>query len=131
MDAKELRAQLMPTFLEDLEGQVAILREGADLLRDAPGYEAGADRLESVLRAAHTLKGAAGAVGVDLVADASRALEQALARARVDGWSADAELAALVRDGAGVIEDAGRRLSKSESLAGSPLEVFVAGLEQR
>lgn len=127
MDAEALRAQLMPTFREELSDHVATLRDGPAVLAD-PDRSRGDDG-EGLVRAAHTVKGAAGSLGIPLVAAAGGQLERRLVAARANG-DADADgLVALLPRAADALEDAGERLSRGEDLEGSALDVLMSEME--
>ena len=79
MTQPSLAARLRQAFLDDLDEQLAALN--ADLLGlEADG--ASAERLKSLFRAAHTLKGAARAASLPAVEQLCHALEETLSRAR-------------------------------------------------
>ena len=82
MNRDELAARLSATFTAELEEQVRTMN--ADLLA-LEANPADAERLKSLFRVAHTLKGAARAAGVPPVEQACHALETLLAQAREIG----------------------------------------------
>ncbi|MDQ6829277.1 MAG: response regulator, partial [Gemmatimonadota bacterium] len=65
--------------LDELDEQLAVLNTDLLALETQP---TDAERLKSVFRVAHTLKGAAGAAGVQAIAKACHAMEETLAAAR-------------------------------------------------
>lgn len=112
----DLARRLLPTFLEELEEHLAVLRAGFASL---PEIDRGAERdahLADLFRAAHTLKGAARVVEQEAIEAAAQCLEAALGEAR-DGTL---ELRPVVLDAmaALVIElhDAGARLRDARDL---------------
>ena len=75
----KIRKQLISSFRDDLNEQVQIMTDG--LLALEQGRVVGKERqstLEDVFRAAHSLKGAARAVGVTAVEQLAHALENVL-----------------------------------------------------
>ena len=75
----KIREQLISSFRDDLTEQVQIMTDG--LLALEQGRVSGEDRrvtMEDIFRAAHSLKGAARAVGVTVVEQLSHALEGVL-----------------------------------------------------
>src|SRR5689334_13444837 len=83
MDKEQLVKRLMATFLEELEEHVAALnRDLLALEKDPAGGADAADRLKTLFRTAHSLKGAARSVNVDVIERACHQLEEVLAAAR-------------------------------------------------
>jgi two-component system chemotaxis sensor kinase CheA len=114
----QLAAGLLATFLAELEEQVRAMN--ADLLA-LEAEPADAERLKSLFRVVHTLKGAARAVAVAPIEHACHALETLLAEARDRKRSLGPEELALLFSAAGALMEAGQRLKTGRDLAGSPL----------
>ncbi len=74
-----LGRRLLATFLAELQEQLRVMNADLLALEAAPDD---AERLKSLFRVAHTLKGAARAAQVPLVSEVCHALETLLARAR-------------------------------------------------
>ncbi len=111
-------APLLATFLVELEEQVRTMN--ADLLA-LEAEPAEAERLKSLFRVVHTLKGAARAIAVAPIEQACYALETLLAKAREAKRSLGPEEFALLRSAADALLEAGRRLKAGRDLAGSLL----------
>lgn len=76
MIERGLSERLLATFLDELDEQVRALNADLLVLESQP---ADADRLKSVFRIVHTLKGAARAAAVPAVEELSHTLETMLA----------------------------------------------------
>src|SRR5947207_2004897 len=129
MDKDQLIKKLMVTFLEELEEHVHSLN--ADLLaleKAAEGTER-AERLTTLFRTAHSLKGAARSVNVTLLEEACHHLEELLAAARDRAVALDANLFALLFATADAIEEAGMRLREQQDLTDAPLSTLLPRLE--
>ncbi len=107
MNTDELAKRLLATFLDELEEQLAVLN--ADLLA-LEAHPDDAERLKSVFRVAHTLKGAAGAAGVPAIAKACHAMEETLAAARDGRLVLAAPNFAALYGAADALANAGRTL---------------------
>ncbi|MEX2182617.1 MAG: response regulator [Gemmatimonadaceae bacterium] len=118
MNKEQLAARLLATFLGELEEQIGMMNADLLALEGDPGN---ADRLKSLFRVAHTLKGAASAIGVQPIEQACHALETLLARVRDGGPSLAADEFALLFSTADALADAGERLRSGRSLSGAPL----------
>ena len=82
MDRDRLIQRLMATFLEELEEHVAALNRDLLALEKGPAKEERAERLRTLFRTVHSLKGAARSVNVDLIEGACHRLEEILTRVR-------------------------------------------------
>ncbi len=113
MRSDELAARLLSMFIEELEEQLRVMNEDLLALERSPGD---AERLRSLFRSVHSLKGAARAASVPALEELCHALEAELAQAR-DG---DRPLAPpqLVHGfaAADAMADAARRLRAGESI---------------
>jgi len=121
MDDDDLAARLLATFLDELDEQLRVLSSDLLVLETQPGDS---ERLRSVFRIFHTLKGAARAADVPLIEGVSHRLEGLLAGAR-DGRTplTPVQLDMLFRATA-AFEDAGRRIRDHVDLADSPLSTL-------
>ncbi|MCC6747093.1 MAG: response regulator [Deltaproteobacteria bacterium] len=82
MDRAELTRRLMATFLGEAEEHLAALNRGLLALERAAGAEVRVELLRTLFRAAHSLKGAARAVGARPIEGACHGLEEMLGAAR-------------------------------------------------
>lgn len=121
-DRSGLAARLLATFVDELEEQLRTL--DADLLaleRDPSD----AERLRSVFRVAHTLKGAARAAGVRGIEEVCHALEAMCATARDTGTPLTGSQVALLFAGSDALADAGRLLRAGGDAGSSPVVTEV------
>ncbi len=125
MNKDQLAARLLATFTGEIEEQLRTLNGDLLALEAMPGD---ADRLKSVFRVAHTLKGAARAAGVPLVEQACHALESLLAEVRGGKRTLAPEDFALLFAAADALADAGKRLRTGREVAGGPLAVLLGKL---
>jgi two-component system chemotaxis sensor kinase CheA len=123
MNMDLMRAQLMPIFLEEMEGQVA--RFAANLPA-GPDEPVDADRLRSLFRVAHTLKGAAHAVGVVPIERVCRALEVTLTMAADGRATIDPDHHAFLLASAEALRDACARLRSGQELTHSLVTALAA-----
>ena len=118
MSRDQLATRLLATFVGELEEQVRTMN--ADLLA-LEATPTDAERLKSLFRVAHTLKGAARAAGVHLVEQVCHALETRLAEARDGTLTLGREELARLFSAADGLADAGQRLKAGRDLEDSPL----------
>jgi two-component system chemotaxis sensor kinase CheA len=118
MNKDQLAARLLATFVAELEEQIRAMN--ADLLA-LEATPTDAERLRSVFRVAHTLKGAARAAGVPPVEQACHALETLLAEARDGRLSLGPAEFALLFSAADALGDAGKRLKEGRTLNDAPI----------
>jgi two-component system chemotaxis sensor kinase CheA len=118
MNREELARRLLATFVSELEEQVRQMNE--DLLA-LEGDGTNAERLKSLFRVAHTLKGAARASGVSVVEQATHHLEGMLVGPRDGKQILTPGDFALLYDAADALLDAGHRIKGGGSLDDSPL----------
>ncbi|MEW5931757.1 MAG: Hpt domain-containing protein, partial [Gemmatimonadota bacterium] len=128
MSRGSLAARLLAAFLEDLDEQLRAM--DADLLA-LEAHPADGERLRSLFRVAHTVKGAARAAAVPLVEEACHALEARLAEVRDGARALDAGAFRALFFAADALRDAGSRLSAGESLEGTAVERLAALLRER
>jgi two-component system chemotaxis sensor kinase CheA len=114
-----LAERLLATFVGELEEQLRVMN--ADLLA-LEARPADAERLKSLFRVAHTLKGAARAAQVPLVETTCHAMETLLAAARDGKLVLDAGHFERLYATADALEEGHARLATGEGLAGSVLE---------
>jgi two-component system chemotaxis sensor kinase CheA len=129
VDRDQLIQRLMATFLEELEEHVAALnRDLLALEKDLPAQER-RERLRTLLRTAHSLKGAARSVNVSVLEQACHHLEEVLAAVRDDIRPLDGALSAFLFATADALEEAGMRLREQHDLADGPLAALLPQLE--
>jgi two-component system, chemotaxis family, sensor kinase CheA len=129
VDREQLIKRLMATFLEELEEHVQALNRDLLALEKDPAGAGRAERLRSLFRTAHSLKGAARSVNVLLIESACHHLEEVLAAVRDGRAGLDAGLFALLFAAADAFEEAGKRLREQPDLTGSPLAGLLPRLE--
>jgi two-component system chemotaxis sensor kinase CheA len=129
MDKTKLIQRLMATFLEELEEHVRTLNQDLLALEKDPQGAERAQRLKSLFRTAHSLKGAARSVNVAPVEKACHHLEEALSAVRDGTRDLDPDLFALLFRAADALEEAGMRLREQRDLSGSPLAELLPRLE--
>src|ERR1700722_3177118 len=122
MDKEQLVQRLMATFREELEEHVRALNRDLLALKKDPGAQ---QRLKSLFRTAHSLKGAARSVNLGLLEAACHSLEEILAAVRDGRQALQPELFALLFATADAFEEAGMRLREQQDLAGGPLTALV------
>ncbi len=129
MDKDQLIKRLMKTFLEELEEHVGALnRDLLALEKDSSGEER-AERLKTLFRTAHSLKGAARSVNVTLIESACHRLEEILSAAQDGRARLGPDLFAVLFAAADALEEAGMRLREQQDLTGAPLAALLPRLE--
>src|SRR5262245_21545362 len=128
MNQEALIKQLMATFIEELDEHVRDLNRLL-LEHEKNGSVGDDERLRALFRAAHSLKGAARSVNLDLIEHACHQLEDILAAARDRRQERDAHLLELLFSAADALEEAGMRLREAHDLEGSNLESLLPRLE--
>ena len=129
MDKDQLIKRLMKTFLEELEEHVGALnRDLLALEKDSAGQER-TERLKTLFRTAHSLKGAARSVNVTLIESACHRLEEILSAARDGKARLGPDLFAVLFAAADGLEEAGMRLREQQDLTGAPLASLLPRLE--
>jgi two-component system chemotaxis sensor kinase CheA len=118
MNKEELAARLLATFGAELEEQV---RQMNDDLLALESDQTNPERLRSLFRVAHTLKGAARASGVTVIEQACHQLEGMLVGPRDGKQQLTANDFSLLYDAADALLDAGHRVRGGASLDDSPL----------
>lgn len=95
-------AAMNRVFLAEAEETLDVLEEGLLALETASDEE---DVLGSIFRAAHTLKGSAGSLGFEEVAEVAHALEDVLERLRDGGLRISGDLITLLLQSTDVLRD--------------------------
>ncbi|MFN2397984.1 MAG: response regulator [Gemmatimonadaceae bacterium] len=121
MIERGLSQRLLATFLDELDEQVRALNADLLVLESQPDD---ADRLKSVFRIAHTLKGAARAAAVPAVEELSHTLETMLAGAREGARALEKDHLDTLFAAADALSDAGQRIRGGQSLDDSPLALM-------
>lgn len=120
-----LAARLRATFVGELEEQVRTMNAELLALEHSPGDP---ERLKSLFRVAHTVKGAARAAAVPLVEQTCHALEALLAQARDGRLTLSPDHFALLFAAADALAEAGQRLRAGDDLSDSLLAALHARL---
>lgn len=128
MNKDQLAARLLATFTAELDEQVRTMNAELLALEAEPGN---AERLKSLFRVAHTLKGAARAAAVAPVEQACHALETLLAEVRDKKRTLGSDDFAVLFAAADALGDAGKRLKAGRDLAGSPVAAVRDRLKHR
>src|ERR1019366_790496 len=129
MDKSKMMQQLMSTFLEELQEHVsAFNRDLLSLEKDPPPAER-AERFKTLFRTAHSLKGAARSVSVEVIEAACHGLEEILTGVRDGHLVLGPEVIALFFATVDAIEEAGMRLREQQDLAEAPLAALLPRLE--
>src|SRR5215213_993273 len=129
MDRGKLIQRLMVTFLGELGEHVRAINDDLLALEKAGDGVDRVERIQSLFRSAHSLKGAARSVGAGVVEQACHHLEGILARVRDGGMPLEQPLFALLFATADAIEEAGMRLREQQDLTDSPLAGIIPRLE--
>ena len=114
MDKAKLLAQLRATFAVELDEQIAALRSGLAALAAEPRSQ---EHVAALLRAAHTIKGAARAVSETTIEAHCHAIEDELGAVRAGMLAVDPAMLARVAATVDVVELAGARLRAADSAA--------------
>lgn len=128
MDRDQLGERLLATFVGELEDQVQVLNAELLALEASPGD---AERVLSVFRVMHTLKGAARAANVPSVEDAAHALEGSLAAARDGRVSLSSEQLGLLFEAADGFEAAASFLRSGKPVDPAVLKSIAARAVRR
>lgn len=103
--------RLLGIFLGEFDDQLVVMNADLLVLEANPGD---ATRIRSLFRVAHTLKGAASAVGIDAVAEICHSIETMLAHVRDQGLVLGAEQFRILFSAADSLADAGRSVRASQ-----------------
>ena len=113
MASDELATRLLAIFIDELDEQVQQLNDELLALERTPGDK---ERLKSVFRVMHTLKGASRAAGLPLIEEVCHALENDLSRARDGGLALGGAQIALLFEAADALGE-----SRDKLRAGQPV----------
>jgi two-component system, chemotaxis family, sensor kinase CheA len=127
MTRDELHARLLTTFLGELDEQVGELNEQLLGLEQDPRD---AQRLKALFRSAHTIKGAARIVGLDVIEAACHALEEYFSQLRDARIAFDAAHAETLFAAVDALADAQRRIAAQQPLADAEVASVPARLAQ-
>jgi two-component system, chemotaxis family, sensor kinase CheA len=128
MDKDDLVKRLMVTFVGELEDHVRALERDLLALEKKPAVDAKGELFASLFRTAHTLKGSARTVRVDLLETTGHHLEEVFAAARDGRLPVDAAFFELLLATVDAIGEAGRRLRGNGHLAGGLLDGVIRRL---
>lgn len=125
MSRDELAERLYATFVAELDDQVRALNADLLALEASP---ADAERIRSLFRSAHAVKGAARVANVPAVEDACHALESLFARIRDGETALDRAVFELLFTAVDALADARDRLRDRRPLDGAPLSAILPQL---
>jgi two-component system, chemotaxis family, sensor kinase CheA len=125
MSGEDLASRLRATFLAELDDQVRALNADLIALEATPGD---AERLRSLFRSAHAVKGAARVAGVSEVEEACHALESIFARVRSGELTLGAGEFGLLFGAIDALADARDRLRAGQPLTDAPIASRIAEL---
>jgi two-component system chemotaxis sensor kinase CheA len=128
MDKDDLVQRLMVTFVGELEDHARTLERDLLALEKKPAPKKKSELFASLFRTAHSLKGSARTVRVNLLETTGHHLEEVFAAARDGRLPVDAIFFELLLATVDAIGDAGHRLRTNGSLAGGPLEGMIRRL---
>src|SRR5260370_965835 len=132
MGPETVDAPLLAIFLEELEERVRALNDDVLALdREADGAPGPppAERLTTLLRTAHSLKGAARAVNVRPMERACHHLEEILLGVRDGRLAVAHDLCSLLLATSDAIEESGRRLHAGQDVEGGSIATLLPRLE--
>lgn len=128
IDREKLAQRLMATFLGELDEHVRTLdREALALEKAAPAERA--ELTKALFRTAHSLKGAARSVNLDVISAACHKLEEMLSATRDGRRELPPEQVQLLFAAADTLRDAAQRLRSGRGLAGSPVAELLVKLD--
>jgi two-component system chemotaxis sensor kinase CheA len=128
IDQEALQRRLMVVFLGELEEHTRVINDGLLALEKEPSAAGRADHLQGLFRAAHSLKGAAGAVGVKPIEAVCHSLEEILVAARDGSITLGPDHFEVIYAAADAVADAGARLREQRDLADAPIVAIVPRL---
>lgn len=117
-----LAKRLLATFQEELGEHIRALNENLLALEKAPQAPEREERLKSLFRAAHSLKGAARSVALRPIEEMCHHLEEVLRSVQQGSVALEAEVFALVYRAADALEDARARIAAGRTLVPGPLQ---------
>ena len=122
MSGDALAVRLLAIFVEELDEQVVQMGNDLTALGRTPGD---AERLRSIFRVMHTLKGASRAAGVPLIEQLCHVLESGLAQAKERATPLSADQLALLVESVDALADARERLAAGLPVAGATLASLI------
>lgn len=125
MSPDELAARLLATFLGELDEQVGVMNADLLGLEAVPGD---AERMRSLFRVLHTVKGAARVAGVPLIEQTCHLLEAGLIGLREGKGHLEAGQFRILYTAADALADAGQRIRAGRELQDAPLAVLLREL---
>ena len=128
----QLVQRLMATFLEELEGHVRTLSRGLVTLQPTTSEIVRSDLIDSLLRATHSLKGAAQSVRVEPLSRGCHLAEEILIglRRTPGGAQTDADRVSLLLATTDAFAEAGSRLRDHDDLDGAKITSLLPRLEK-
>jgi two-component system chemotaxis sensor kinase CheA len=128
MDKDDLVQRLMVTFVRELEDHARSLEHDLLALEKRPAPDVQAELFASLFRTAHSLKGSARTVRVNLLETTGHRLEEIFAAARDGRLPVDENFFELLLATVDAIGEVGHRLSANGNLAGVRLDALVRRL---
>jgi len=128
MDNDKLAKRLLATFQEELPEHVRALNENLLALEKDPGGAESGERVKSLFRAAHSLKGAARSVALKPIEEMCHHLEEVLRAVQNGVLPLGEEAFAILFAAADALEHARKRLAAGEGLSGGPLDELAPRL---
>jgi two-component system chemotaxis sensor kinase CheA len=128
MDREDLVKRLMVTFVGELEDHARSIERDLLALEKKPAPDVRGEIFASLFRVAHSLKGSARTVRVNLLETTGHHLEEVFAAARDGRLPVDAAFFELLLATVDAIGEAGQRLRTSGNLAGARLDGVVRRL---
>lgn len=128
MDKDALIRQLMATYVDEVDDQARALNRDLLELEKTAAETPRSELYKSLLRTAHTLKGASRSVNGGLVEAVCHQLEETFAALQRGDLAATPELFALFFAVADAIEEAGRQLRRDENVEGGTLAALLSDL---
>ncbi|MEO7712433.1 MAG: ATP-binding protein, partial [Gemmatimonadaceae bacterium] len=122
MAGDALAVRLLAIFVEELDEQVVQMGNDLTALKRTPGD---AERLRSIFRVMHTLKGASRAAGVPLIEQLCHVLEGGLAHAKERATPLSADQLTLLVESVDALAEARERLAAGLPLAGATLAALI------
>src|SRR5258708_830319 len=118
----------MVTFVGELDDHARALERDLLALEKKPAPEARGELFASLFRTAHSLKGSARTVRLNLLETTGHHLEEVFAAARAGRLPVDAGFFEVLLATVDAIGEAGHRLRTNSDLAGGQLEGAIRGL---
>jgi two-component system chemotaxis sensor kinase CheA len=128
VDRDDLVKRLMVTFVGELDDHARALERDLLALEKKPAPEVRGELFASLFRTAHSLKGSARTVRLNLLETTGHHLEEVFAAARAGRLPVDAGFFEVLLATVDAIGEAGHRLRTNSDLAGGQLEGAIRGL---